>query len=222
MTTRVCGIPGLALNRPASGRPVCRALVLLADPSVRLGLGVAGVMAAGIPVRRDRVGRREAALFLAVNGLPDLLFAPAWAVMQAGALGAALAAALAAWATGDEQLARRFAASGVGTWALAKLVKERIRRPRPASLLAATRTRGPEASGSGYLSGHAGVVAALCAASFHRLSGSERALALGMVAAVGLSRMYVGAHLPLDVVGGVSLGLAADAAVALAQCRSAE
>ena len=33
---------------------------------------------------------------------------------------------------------------------------------------------------------------------------------------VGLTRIYAGAHLPLDIVGGAALGLAVDAAVALA------
>jgi undecaprenyl-diphosphatase len=33
------------------------------------------------------------------------------------------------------------------------------------------------------------------------------------VPGVGLCRIYVGAHLPLDVVGGAAMGLAVDAAV---------
>jgi undecaprenyl-diphosphatase len=41
------------------------------------------------------------------------------------------------------------------------------------------------------------------------------ALTLGAIPAVGLARVYVGAHLPLDIVGGAALGLAIDAAVAL-------
>ena len=35
-------------------------------------------------------------------------------------------------------------------------------------------------------------------------------------AVIGLARIYVGAHLPLDVVGGAALGLAIDAASMLA------
>jgi len=59
------------------------------------------------------------------------------------------------------------------------------------------------------LSGHAG------AATLPRLSPAGRAAALGIMSAVALSRVYVGAHLPLDIAGGIALGIAVDAAVAL-------
>jgi membrane-associated phospholipid phosphatase len=37
---------------------------------------------------------------------------------------------------------------------------------------------------------------------------------------VGLTRVYVGAHLPLDVAGGAALGLAVDAMAQLAKPRA--
>jgi undecaprenyl-diphosphatase len=43
-----------------------------------------------------------------------------------------------------------------------------------------------------------------------------RVVVATLVAVVCLARVYVGAHLPLDVLGGASLGLAVDAALALA------
>jgi len=50
---------------------------------------------------------------------------------------------------------------GTGAWALAKLVKQAVRRPRPADLLPGIRGRGQDAAGLGYLSGHAAVAVAL-------------------------------------------------------------
>lgn len=44
-------------------------------------------------MHRNRVGPAEAMAFRAVNGLPDSLYLPAWAVMQLGTLGAAPATA---------------------------------------------------------------------------------------------------------------------------------
>lgn len=173
---------------------------VLADPRGRLGAGMAVLLLTAVAARRDRVGTGEAAAFRVVNGLPGSLYRPAWAVMQLGAPGAVPAMAGAAWLAGDHVLAARLLADGTSAWALSNAVKQLVRRPRPAVLLPGTRCRGREAAGLGYLSGHTGM-----------------AVALGAVPAIGLARIYVGAHLPLDVVGGAALGLAIDAASALAR-----
>jgi membrane-associated phospholipid phosphatase len=191
----------------------------LADPRIGLGAGTAALLVTATAVRRDRVGPGEDLVFRAVNGLPDSLYLPAWVVMQLGTLGAAPAAAGVAWLAGDGELAARLLVSGTATWALSKLVKQVVRRPRPAALLPHTHRRGRDAAGLGYLSGHAGVAVALGAAALPRLGPVGRALALSTVPVVGLTRVYVGAHLPLDVAGGAALGLAVEAAVRLAQSR---
>jgi membrane-associated phospholipid phosphatase len=193
----------------------------LADPWARLGLGVTGLLATAGAVHRDRVGAAEAGAFRAVNGLPDALYPPAWVVMQLGAFGTVPAAAAAAWRAGDGELAGRLLLGGTGAWALAKLVKQVVRRPRPADLLPGTRGRGQDAAGLGYLSGHAAVATALGAAALPRLGPAGRALTLTAIPLVGLTRLYVGAHLPLDIAGGAALGLAADAAAGLVLARAA-
>jgi undecaprenyl-diphosphatase len=187
----------------------------LTDPRVRLALGVAVMAATAAVVRRDRVGPREASVFRAVNRLPDGLFAPAWVVMQLGTVGAAPAAAAAALAAGERQLARRLLAGGTAGWALSKVVKRGIRRPRPSALLPDARRRGQEATGLGYLSGHAAVAVALGTAVLPRVHGARRVAVVAAVPVVGLCRIYVGAHLPLDVVGGAALGLAVEAVAGL-------
>ena len=106
-------------------------------------------------------------------------------------------------------------AGGTGAWALSKVVKRLVRRPRPAALLRGTRRHGREAAGLGYLSGHAGVAVALGAAALPRLGPAGRVLTLGAIPVVGLTRIYVGAHLPLDVAGGAALGVVLDAALTL-------
>lgn len=199
---------------PATSRRRCLT-DLLADPRVRLAAGTAALLVTAIAARRDRVGPCEAAAFRAVNGLPDSLYPPAWAVMQLGTLGAAPAAAGVAWLAGERELAGRLLASGTGAWALSKAVKRIVRRPRPASLVPGTHRRGREAAGLGYLSGHAGVAVALGAAALPRLGSVGRAVSLSAVPGVGLTRVYVGAHLPLDIVGGAALGLVIDAAITL-------
>jgi undecaprenyl-diphosphatase len=171
------------------------------------------LLVTAVAAHREGVSRCEAAAFRAVNGLPTSLYPPAWAVMQLGTLGAAPAAAGVAWLTGDRELAGRLLAGGTGAWALSKVFKQMVRRPRPAALIPGTRVRGREAAGLGYLSGHAGVAIALGAAVFPRLGKVGRAGTLSAASLVGLTRIYVGAHLPLDVAGGAALGFVVEAAL---------
>ncbi len=202
-----------------AGQPERALLGVLAAPGVQLGVGLAALLATAGSVRQDRVGPREARAFQAVNGLPDPVYPPAWAVMQLGSFGAIPVSAAAAWLARDRELAALLLIGGTGTWALSKAVKQIVRRPRPMILLPGVRRRGRDASGLGYLSGHAGVAVALGAAALPRLGLRGRALTLTVIPLVGLTRIYVGAHLPLDVVGGAALGLAVSAASAIAVRR---
>ena len=178
----------------------------------RTAAGAAVLAGTLVPLRRDRIGRREQQAFRVVNNLPDRLYVAAWPVMQFGALGAAPATAAAALAAGNRPLAVRLLSGGTAAWALAKGVKRVVRRGRPVSLLAGVHTRGQEATGLGYLSGHAAVAGALAAAAWPDLGAGGRRAALALVLVVGMSRIYVGAHLPLDVAGGAALGLLVDGA----------
>jgi membrane-associated phospholipid phosphatase len=224
MTTRAAAsdrVPAAAPAPEPDGIPERSLAGLLASPRGRLGAGAIVVAVTALAVRRRGVSPWEASAFRAVNSLPSSVYPAAWACMQLGAFGAVPATAGAAWLAGDRGLAGRLLVGGAGTWALAKLVKQAIRRPRPAVLLPGTRCRGRPAAGLGYLSGHAGVAAALGAAAIPRLGPGGRALVLIAVPAVGLTRVYAGAHLPLDIAGGTALGLAVDAAVTLAAGRPA-
>ncbi len=164
--------------------------------------------------RGNRVGACEEGTFRAVNGLPDALYPAGWVVMQLGSLGAVPATAGAAWLAGDRKLAGRLLAVGSGTWLLSKGVKHAVRRDRPATLLPDIRSRGRDAAGLGYLSGHAGVAFAFGAAALPRLSRPGLVLAMGAAPAVALARVYAGAHLPLDIAGGAALGLTVEAGLA--------
>jgi undecaprenyl-diphosphatase len=187
----------------------------LSDPRVRLALGLAGVILSGCRIRRDEVAAGEQALFRRVNDLPDRLYPPAWLVMQAGTIGAAPVAAAAAAVAGRRSLAGRLLAGGTGTWLLAKVVKRVYRRPRPTALVARTHCRGQEATGLGYVSGHAGIATVLAVTAWPELGPVARAAAVVSVPVVAMSRMYVGAHLPFDILGGAALGLAVEGAIGI-------
>jgi glycosyltransferase 2 family protein len=181
----------------------------------RTAAGAAVLAGSLAPLRRDRIGRREQRAFRLVNNLPDGLYVGVWPVMQLGALAAAPATAAVALAAGNRPLAVRLVSGGTAAWALAKVVKRVVRRGRPMALLVGVHTRGREATGLGYLSGHTAVAVALAAAAWPHLGAGGRRAALGLASTVGLARVYVGAHLPLDVAGGAALGLLVDAAESL-------
>lgn len=173
----------------------------------------AGVLAlTAIPATRADLPKVEVQIFNAVNRLPDCLFRPVWPVMQLGALAAVPVTAGIAAAVGQRALAGHMLATGTSTWLAAKVVKRGVRRGRPVGLVPGAHVRGRAAEGEGFLSGHAGIATALAAAAIP-FRAELRPVLIVLVTTVGLARIYVGAHLPLDVLGGAALGLTVDAVV---------
>ena len=89
---------------------------------------------------------------------------------------------------------------------LARVAKRVITRERPGELLDTVTIRGSAATGLGFPSGHTTVASSLATIAFPYLPGPARTMLRAIVFLVGLARVYVGAHLPIDVVGGVALG----------------
>jgi uncharacterized membrane protein YbhN (UPF0104 family)/membrane-associated phospholipid phosphatase len=182
---------------------------------IRVLLGTATFVGSVVLVQRGDVGTLETDVFRLVNHLTDALSAPLMVVMQAGSFGAVVVAAGLAVATRRRQLARDLAAGGTLAYLLARLAKLAFERGRPVVLLDAVILRGGQASGLGFPSGHVAVASALATAAGPYLSPRARRVTWGVVWLVGLSRVYTGVHLPLDVVGGAALGWAVGAALHL-------
>jgi undecaprenyl-diphosphatase len=101
----------------------------------------------------------------------------------------------------------------------------------PVAALAAAATRrwrlslglliGGLAHGLGFVSGHTAVATALAAIAWPYLGRRWRAVVVIAAVLVALARVYVGAHLPLDVLGGAALGLAVAGLVRLILGRPA-
>jgi membrane-associated phospholipid phosphatase len=181
----------------------------------RLVLGTTLLALTSAIASRRHVDPVEREFFRVVNRLPKQASVPLRAIMQAGALGSSFATAGLAFAAGQRRLARDLALSGVLAWLWAKGVKELVARERPGDLIADVVVHGGAATGLGFPSGHAAVSAALATAAGAYLPPRARGMAWAVAGLVSLSRVYVGAHLPVDIAGGVPLGVASAAAVRL-------
>jgi undecaprenyl-diphosphatase len=168
--------------------------------------GSAAFAAAWWHARAPDVSDAEARAMRTINRAPDHPYRPVYVVMQLGSLGGGLAA--------GALLTRRDRRTGIATmvavtaaWGASKVVKRFTGRGRPEAHLDEVVVRGAPQRGLGFPSGHAGVatVVALTAAPV-----LPRPVALGVAGAAAttvLARVYVGAHLPLDVAGGAAMGV---------------
>ena len=207
------------MSTPAPPRP---RTVRRGWPEVAIALtGALLLVLAAIPVHPDRVSGAETAVFGVLNGPSLLPFVLVWPFMQLGNLVAvpvvaAVAAGLRRW-----RLAAAAVLAGVGVYVLAKVVKGIVPRGRPDGLLEDVVIRGAAAHGRGFISGHAAVVVALVVVAWPWLGRRGRIVCAALAVGVCFARVHVGAHLPLDVVGGAGLGLAVGGLVLLLLGRPA-
>jgi undecaprenyl-diphosphatase len=99
------------------------------------------------------------------------------------------------------------AATVLKVW-MEDVAKTFVQRGRPAETMPEVILRGQAAAhGLSFPSGHAMVIFAIATLVGLYLKGRWKALPWALAAAVCLSRLYLGAHFPLDVLAGAGLGM---------------
>ncbi|MGW5013777.1 phosphatase PAP2 family protein, partial [Micromonospora chalcea] len=178
------------------------------SPALLVSLTVSACLLAALSaaVRSHRVPRWEQDLFTLLNHLPAGLTPVLVLVMQVGSYPAVFVAAAAA------VIARRIGAAwtlllagNLAYW-LATAVKAAVARQRPAALFTDVVLRETITVRLGYPSGHVAVATALALVAARAGGPRWRRAAWVVIGLVAVARIHVGAHLPIDVAGGVLVG----------------
>lgn len=166
------------------------------------GLLVTSALASG-----QRLSLIEADVLAIVYGVPAFLGPLFYAVTQLGSVGAIAGVVIAALVLKRRTLAALLLANSLMAYVGAALLKEIIARPRPAVLIPGIVARFDYADGFGFPSGHTAIATALALTLLPYVQPRYRWLLWLWIMVVGISRMYLGVHAPLDIVGGFCIGV---------------
>jgi membrane-associated phospholipid phosphatase len=162
-----------------------------------------------------RVGPVERALFHAVNGLPEWLYRPMVLFQYLGVLAMPLVVAAGALAFRRWRLAAALVLVVPLKLALERVVKLLVQRERPGTTVPDAVLRGVHSAGLSFVSGHAIITFAIAGLLALVLPRRWGIVAFVLASLNAVARVYLGAHNPLDVVGGAAVGLAIAAALDL-------
>ena len=171
------------------------------------GVGLGVVVVCGVLVANRVLVGTDVAVFRRINHWPGWLYPPMWAVQLSGVIGALPLAAAGAAVLRRLRLAAALAVATALKPLLEAAAKTFVQRARPAEALHDVILRGNSAAhGLSFPSGHAMVIFAIATLTAPYFKGWWKALPWALAAAVCLSRVYLGAHFPLDVAAGAGLG----------------
>jgi membrane-associated phospholipid phosphatase len=159
-------------------------------------------------VADGRVGSVERAAFEAVNGLPEWLYGPMLLFQYLGVLAMPLVVAVGALAFRRWRLAAALVLVVPCKLTLERVIKWLVQRERPGTTVADAILRGVHPAGLSFVSGHAIITFAIAGLLALVLPRRWAVVAFVLATLNAVARVYLGAHNPLDVVGGAAIGLA--------------
>lgn len=193
---------------------------------VVLGAATAIAVVCGVIAASGEVPAWEERLFHWVNDLPDWLEAPMWVFQLAGLLLVPLGVAVGAAIFRRWRLALALVALVPLKLIVEKLVvKQLVERERPGTTVcgapesldpACGNFRGDvPLEGLSFVSGHTIVAWGVATLLWPALPGRWRWLPVAVALLNATARIYLGAHNPLDVIGGSAIGVALGALLVL-------
>ena len=198
---------------------------------IAFAIAVTVALVAGLVASTGEVPGWEQSIFHAINDLPDWLEQPMWVFQLAGLLLVPLVVAVIAAAFKQWWLAIALVIFIPLKLLVEKgVVKQLVERERPGTTICGYDADNPEAfdascahfrgdvplEGLSFVSGHAIIAWGIAALLWTVLPGRWRWVPVGIAALNAIARVYLGAHNPLDVVGGGAIGVAIAALLILA------
>lgn len=169
----------------------------------------AAIFSVGAYLANDnRVGGWEYSLFIAINGWAEGWYRLFTIVTFFGSTFMAVLSVGTLYLLGAYRMALRLAFTIFGVYGVTFLAKYGIHRSRPAEIFSEAHERFAEV-GMGYPSLHTAIVTATLLTLLPYLPKTTRWFIIVIVISlIGLSRIYLGVHLPLDILGGAAIGIA--------------
>jgi undecaprenyl-diphosphatase len=155
-----------------------------------------------------RIGPAERAVFHAINGLPGWLYRPMLVAQYLGVLAMPLVIAAGALAFRRWRLTVALVLVLPLKLAAERVPKQLVQRERPGTTVPDAILRGVPHGGLSFVSGHAIITFAIAGLLALVLPRRWGIVAFVLATCNAVARVYLGAHNPLDVVGGAAIGLA--------------